>query len=257
MNILAIGNSFSQDATHYLAQLAAADGREMRVCNLYIGGCSLERHWNNILSGAPDYLLEYDGASTERYVAAAEALALEDWDVIVTQQASHDSGLPETYHPYLENMLAWLRERAPGARLLLQQTWAYEIDSLHPQFPRYHQDQAEMYAALKRAYADAASANGVELIPCGDVIQALRGRDPFRYGHGGMSICRDGFHMNLIYGRYLLAAVWYRTLTGRTVSDIPFLPATKLAPHAICDEAVLAVVQKTVDETAQPPRIPE
>lgn len=250
MNILAIGNSFSQDATHYLSRLAAADGMDMQVYNLYIGGCSLERHWNNIENNAPDYLLEINGASAERYVSIGEALALTDWDVIVTQQASHDSGLPETYHPYLENMLAWLRERAPKARFLLQQTWAYEIDSLHPQFVRYHQDQAEMYAALKRAYADAAASNGVELIPCGDVIQALRGRDPFRYGHGGMSICRDGFHMNLIYGRCLLAAVWYKTITGRSVSDIPFVPSTKLAPHAVFDEAVLSVVLKTVDEIA-------
>ena len=250
MNILAIGNSFSQDATHYLAGLAAADGTVMRVYNLYIGGCSLERHWTNIENDAADYLLEIDGTSTERYVSIREALALEDWDVIVTQQASHDSGLPETYHPYLENMLAWLRERAPKARFLLQQTWAYESDSLHPQFPRYHQDQGEMYAALRRAYADAAAANGVGLIPCGDVIQALRGRDPFRYGHGGMSVCRDGFHMNVLYGRYLLAAVWYKTITGRPVSGIPFIPATRLAPNAVFDEAVLAVVQKTVDEIA-------
>ena len=115
LRILAIGNSFSQDATHYLAGLAAADGTVMRVYNLYIGGCSLERHWTNIENDAADYPLEIDGASTERYVSVREALALEDWDVIVTQQASHDSGLPETYHPYLENMLAWLRERAPKA----------------------------------------------------------------------------------------------------------------------------------------------
>ena len=250
MYILAIGNSFSQDATHYLSQIAAADGRDMQVYNLYIGGCSLERHWNNMENGAQDYLLEINGASTEKYVSTREALALADWDVIVTQQASHDSGLPETYHPYLENMLAWLRARAPGARYMLQQTWAYEIDSLHPQFVRYHQDQGEMYAALKRAYADAAEANGLELIPCGDVIQALRSRAPFLYDHGGMSLCRDGFHMNLIYGRYLLSAVWYKTITGRPVSGIPFIPATPLAPHAVCDKAVLSVVRKAVDELA-------
>lgn len=43
MNILAIGNSFSQDATRYLHQIAAADGVPLHVANLYIGGCSLER----------------------------------------------------------------------------------------------------------------------------------------------------------------------------------------------------------------------
>ena len=52
IKILAIGNSFSQDATHYLQQIAAADTVDMKVVNLYIGGCSLERHWNNIQSEA-------------------------------------------------------------------------------------------------------------------------------------------------------------------------------------------------------------
>ena len=45
VRILAIGNSFSQDATHYLHQIAASDNVEMKVVNLYIGGCSLEQHW--------------------------------------------------------------------------------------------------------------------------------------------------------------------------------------------------------------------
>ena len=54
IKILAIGNSFSQDATHYLHQIAAADQVDMKVVNLYIGGCSLERHWNNIQNKASE-----------------------------------------------------------------------------------------------------------------------------------------------------------------------------------------------------------
>ena len=48
MKILAIGNSFSQDATRYLHQIAKADNYDLTVVNLYIGGCSMETHWNNI-----------------------------------------------------------------------------------------------------------------------------------------------------------------------------------------------------------------
>ena len=58
IKILAIGNSFSQDATHYLHQIGEADNIELKVVNLYIGGCSLERHWNNIQSEAAEYLYE-------------------------------------------------------------------------------------------------------------------------------------------------------------------------------------------------------
>ena len=41
MKVLAIGNSFSQDATRYLHQIAKANQFDLKVVNLYIGGCSL------------------------------------------------------------------------------------------------------------------------------------------------------------------------------------------------------------------------
>lgn len=129
INILAIGNSFSQDATHYLNQIAKEDCVETKVVNLYIGGCSLERHWSNVQSGAEDYLYELNGKSTEKYISIQEALKEERWDYIVTQQASHDSGWTDTYEPFLENLTRYIRKQAPWAEILLQETWAYEIDS--------------------------------------------------------------------------------------------------------------------------------
>ena len=58
MNILCIGNSFSQDATRYLHQVS---GEEIFVRNLYIGGCSLERHYNNIVGNIADYDYQKNG----------------------------------------------------------------------------------------------------------------------------------------------------------------------------------------------------
>lgn len=55
LKILAIGNSFSQDSTTYLYDLAKSGGVELKVVNLYIGGCSLETHWNNIVENKKDY----------------------------------------------------------------------------------------------------------------------------------------------------------------------------------------------------------
>lgn len=65
IKILAVGNSFSQDATHYLHQIAAADKVDMKAGNLYIGGCRLKRHWNNIQTDTQEYLYEENGYSTE------------------------------------------------------------------------------------------------------------------------------------------------------------------------------------------------
>lgn len=50
MNMLSIGNSFSQDSHRWLSQMAAGWGDEIYAANLHISGCSLERHWNNFVS---------------------------------------------------------------------------------------------------------------------------------------------------------------------------------------------------------------
>ena len=45
MKVLAIGNSFSNDAMRYLHEIAKADGVDMKTVNLFIGGCPLSRHY--------------------------------------------------------------------------------------------------------------------------------------------------------------------------------------------------------------------
>lgn len=248
IKIIAIGNSFSQDATYYLHQIAEADKVEIKAVNLFIGGCNLKRHWYNISNDMQDYYYEENGKYTGRTVSVTQALSMDDWNYVVTQQASHDSGIAETYHPYLEQIAAYVKKTAPQAELLLHETWAYENDCLHDQFCRYEKNQQIMYDKLSHAYKSAAEQLSLRLIPCGDVVQKLRAKEPFRYGHGGMSLCRDGFHMNLIYGRYLLSAVWYRFLTGNSVSKNTYVPHTELAPNAVCDGKVLDVIKSAVDE---------
>ncbi len=222
--LLAVGNSFSEDALYYLHDVAKADGMELKVVNLYIGGCSLERHWNNVLTESKDYLYELNGQSTERYVSVNEILKEEKWNYIITQQASHDSGMEGTYFPYLNQLLDYFKSICPAAEYLLHKTWAYEIDSNHSAFGRYHSSQQEMYVKLSKCYDIAAQKTGMRLIPCGDVIQAVRKTPPFRYELGEKSLCRDGYHMDMIYGRYLLAGVIYTFLFRQDIRKNNFVP---------------------------------
>ena len=56
VRILAIGNSFSEDAVEqHLYDLAKEEGVPVIIGNMYIGGCSLERHVNNARNDAPAY----------------------------------------------------------------------------------------------------------------------------------------------------------------------------------------------------------
>ena len=80
IRILAVGNSFAQDAVEQnLHELAAAEGIPTIIANMYIGGCSLERHLNNARANRADYAyrkIGLDGVKrTRKGVSLAEALA--------------------------------------------------------------------------------------------------------------------------------------------------------------------------------------
>ena len=248
IRILAIGNSFSQDAAKFFSQTAKAAGVDVEITTLYIGGCPLERHWYNIETGEAAYQHELNGVITDRRISIPEAVKEENWDYIVTQQASHDSGWIESYEPFLGLITDYLRREAPNAKLMLQETWAYEPDSPHFNFMRYNRDQKLMYRKLHENYYAMAEKYGYDVIPCGTVIQKIREDEnsPFNREKGGISICRDGFHMGWVYGRYLLACVWTRKLFGVSLKDNGFVPSRHGLEPA--DEKLLNAIRGYVDE---------
>ncbi len=67
MQILSIGNSFSCDAHSYLYRISHAEKNDLSAINLSIGGCTLERHYRNMLGDRRDYSLLVGGLSTVRH----------------------------------------------------------------------------------------------------------------------------------------------------------------------------------------------
>ena len=241
--ILAIGNSFSQDATIYLHAMAKYAAIETKVANLYIGGCSLKVHWENAASEARHYDFELNGAYTGQKTSIKEVLDSDDWDIVVMQQASFDSGIVETYYPYITLLSRYIAAYAPRAMQAIHQTWAYEIDSTHEAFRLYGYDQLRMYRALKKAYNQVSNELGLKFIPCGDIIQTLRQYKEFDYANGGQSLCRDGFHLHFLYGRYAAAAIWYKTLLKGDVIKNDFLP---LDEHGDLNTALISKIKNVV-----------
>lgn len=243
-NILAIGNSFSEDAVTYLHDIAENGGFDCNVVNLYIGGCSLETHWNNAEQNLRNYDYQKNGIETGRKVSILETLLEESWDYITLQQASHDSGQIETYYPYISHLSSYIKKYVPNAVQMIHQTWAYEIDSIHEAFARYQKNQKIMYQALSSAYEKVASDLNLELIPCGKVIQTLRSLPGFLYPNNGISLCRDGFHMNLVYGRYAVAATWYECLFHGNILENNYLPPE--IENIKIDESLIKIIKRTV-----------
>lgn len=218
MKILSIGNSFSQDAHKWLHKVAKENGMDVETANLYIGGCGLETHWKKLQENAADYDYEINGEAAEKKVSIGQALRLEKWDIITLQQVSGLSGFYETYEPYLSSLVSVIKAEQPSAKVYFHKTWAYEHDSTHPDFARYSSNQAKMYERINWATEQAAKTIEAELIPTGEVIQTLRETVPdFDCKRGGISLCRDGFHLSFDYGRFAAAATWLRTISGKKI----------------------------------------
>src|SRR5690606_14394819 len=87
VRILAIGNSFSQDAVEtYLYELADAEGLKVVIGNLYIGGASLDLHWQNANQNLAAYSYRKIGLDgnkvTKENTSIATAIADDEWDYI-------------------------------------------------------------------------------------------------------------------------------------------------------------------------------
>ena len=223
MKILSIGNSFSEDAHRWLHKLAEHNGIELETVNLFIGGCSLETHWKNVEENNAHYVLVPNGEGGIRKISIEEALGLEKWDIITVQQVSQLSGVYESYEPYLSSLVSVVRKAQPQAKIYFHQTWAYETDSQHGGFANYNNNQIEMYRCIEKTSKMAAVSIGAELIPTGKLIQTLRETvAEFDYKNGGLSLCRDGFHLSLDYGRFAAAATWLHTITGQNIKVTSF-----------------------------------
>lgn len=221
---LSIGNSFSEDACGYLHQIAESVGIALDCTNLYIGGCSLESHYANLKSGEKKYELQINGAKTDKFVSIAEALT-SDYDIVTLQQASHFSGIPETYNPYISELAEAVRAALPSASLWIHETWAYETDSTHGAFVNYHSSQREMYERLRDAYLTASETINAPIIPVGDAVQYVRENTPeFDYQNGGVSLNRDGFHLSIPLGRCFAGYIWLETLCKADARNAKFIP---------------------------------
>ena len=174
MNILSIGNSFSCDAQRYLHRIAKADGVELNTFNLYIGGCPLAKHYRNMLSQQQEYVLEMNGNSTGFKVSLQEALLNRAWDVVTVQQASRNSVDYDSYQPYLDKLLEYVRMCVPKAKIIVHQTWAYAQESPRLAPVMGYSSYKQMLADLMSAYEKAAAAiSADDMIPAGEVLDAL------------------------------------------------------------------------------------
>lgn len=248
LKILAIGNSFSQDAMEHLYQIAADAGVDVVLGYLYIGGSSLAQHVNNAQFDLPRYqyyknvdgLWRVQGSRTLLY-----GLQDEEWDLITLQQVSGLSGIAASYteNDVLDKLIEYVHTHKtnPDAKLAWHMTWAYQSNSTHNDFPKYDRNQLTMFAGIVNAVREVIVPHEAFdlIIPAGTAIQNVR------TSYIGDVLTRDGYHLSYNLGRYVAGLTWLHAITGAPLDDLTWVPNKAEVPEhylPVIKEAVEAAV---------------
>lgn len=247
LRVLAIGNSFSQDAVEqYLHELATAAGKTIIIGNMVIGGAPLSLHWDNAQGDKATYSYRKIGTDgvkvTRKEVSILMALHDEQWDYVSLQQASSLSGKADTYRLPLPALHRYIDSITAGqVKHIWHQTWAYAANSTHKGFANYDNDQQTMYRAIMEASANAGKLVRIDLlIPCGTAIQNAR------TSFIGDNLTRDGYHLDLHIGRFVAACTWFEALFGQEA------PVNRYRPDGV-SETQAEVAQMAAHEAVQQP----
>lgn len=224
IRILAIGNSYSQDAMEqYLYDLFKAEGTEAVIGNMFIPGCNLETHWENVSENKNSYFYFKITRGEMKLISnsygLADAIKNEDWDIITLQQSSILSWDYSTYDPFLQNLIDWIRENT-DAKILFHQTWAYSEDLIIRSYSHNIKSQNLMYENITESVKKALEEHLqiLDVIPVGTAIQNGRSSSL------GDTFNRDGTHLEMTYGRFTAACTWYEKISGKSVLDNTYSP---------------------------------
>ncbi|VTQ04388.1 Uncharacterised protein [Sphingobacterium daejeonense] len=219
--------------------------KKIVIGNLYIGGAPLELHLKNAHNNLKAYSyrkINLDGVKkTTEQVSIEDALADDNWDYVSLQQASPLSGKYNVIMQSLGDLWTYVFAHVhPDTRLVYHQTWAYQQDSKHEGFTNYDNSQKNMYDSIMSVTSRLEKTGDYAfIVPDGTTIQNARTSSL------GDTFTRDGYHLNLDYGRFAAALTWYAKLFDLDPTKTDYRPDKVTEKQAkIVKEAAKKAVRK-------------
>ncbi len=227
VNVLMIGSSSCYYYVEELHGIAKAAGIDMKVCNLYYSGCSLEKHWKWWKNDESNYeYFETDEGGRVKYenYSLRRALNRENWDIISLQQSpvrllhtDYERAHKEA-DAYAKTLMKYLKEQFPQSKFYWHQLWAWEMGADHAGMVMDSKEKQQGMADFLHQFAiEMSDMLDVERVPTGDAWQKVRHNPVI-----GEVLCErtnknDHYHDGDIGGgQYLNACVWFEKLTGQS-----------------------------------------
>lgn len=236
LKILSISNSFGLNTTNYIHEIAKSADVNIMTGNLYISGGLLKDHYDNMNENNKAYrydlLSHIDGQTKDEQtdnVSIDEALAMEDWDYVYLNQASAQSGVYDTFQPYLNDIIDYVKDNLADIKIALMPTWSYYSEFDDSRFDKYDNDQLTMYKGIVSAYKESLSDVDFDLIiPVGTAIQNAR-TDEYMMDIDN-ELTRDGYHLGDT-GMYIAGLTFLKTFFKNKNIEWKPSPVSKRAAY--------------------------
>ncbi len=288
IRILGVGNSFTVNSEKFLPQIVSADPEiKAVIAGAIIGGCPLDKHVALAKAHEADpekgkaYNYKIDGKHQKGGASLKEILEDQAWDYVTIQQVSTKSYKPETYTPYTQELVEYIRKYAPQAEIVIHETWSHSVNSYRA--TNWKLDPREMYQKLHAAYGAIAEEFDLRVIPVGTSFERARATEMWdeqpveidvnalnypeekdqlpalknslnrvfywkKNKDGKWSVGCDGYHAGQS-GEYLGGLVWYAFFFEKDPRELTYKPDSLTEEQAA---SLREVAFQTVFESLEP-----
>lgn len=219
IKILSISNSYGKNALWELYSICKQEGvKEIDIAVMYIAGCSIDAHWENIQNNNAVYeVFRNNNGSWESTVnrTVEELLSEGDWDIITTQNSSGLSGKTDGFKN-LNNVVNYIKDKCPNSKILWHMIWAYQNGSKWLD-TTYNNDENFMYKKIVECVKSEVEPKIEYIVPVGAAIMNARTSSLKDDVH-----LDDGSHLSEDFGYYVAAYTWYCYITGQSPYDTAF-----------------------------------
>ena len=276
LKILAIGNSYTNNATEYISRIAESMGLDIHAASLYKDGCMVQGHIERYeayeelghdayyaSSNTIKYIhLNVNGVANTSILSMQEAIASDDWDFIVMHQAPNSCDKLEKYwteeNPDLVTLYNYIqtelkKNNNTKCEIVFNQGWSFShemsIDNNYKWYPVDYENTRDFFLKIEETVAAAAAIvqrevgldAPLDIIPSGEAMQLAK--DEFGFGdtYGPADSLYADFisHLSDPIGRYMIANLWIEKFTAKAGFPVDCRTATYLPTGLSAENATI------------------
>lgn len=226
INILCIGNSFSEDMIMYIPELACEYEISLEIQCLGYPGGSIDQQIDFLTNKKAEYIYRYYNNKKYRWeyktnVIGNEVINQKHWDYIMIQECSYGSGQPVGY-PRLKEYVSLLKSLFNyEVKILWQMTWPYPSYNQFEFFLRdFNGDERKMYEGIVNNVKNdvLTNKNIFAVIPSGTSIKNAKEITE------ETSLYRDPVHLSYHRGRFLASLTFMKKMFDIDLTNLETEP---------------------------------